>query len=337
MPIRRRDSLLLIALCSVAAGCGDAPTNPTTPPDGVGALLDAVALAPNTWETKANMLFARQRSVAGATLNNVIYVVGGTTATGVETGSVQAYTIATNTWATRASLPSARTEMNGASVIDGLLYVTGGFNGSGNATRTLYVYHPASNVWTRGADMPDVGACGGQGVIGGLLYVYTGGSSCGSSDFEGHGFFRYNPAANSWTTLATPSTVHQWGVGRVIGGKFYLVGGRDDVSDVNLTVEQYTPFTNSWRNRAPIPSEQLRAASGVLNGRLYVAGGGQFGTGLRTLREYNPSTNTWSTLAPMPTPRWATFGVNAGGKLWVMGGLQNNDSGITKKVEAYTP
>jgi N-acetylneuraminic acid mutarotase len=337
MPIRRRDSLFLITLCSAAAGCSDTPTNPATAPDREGARLDAVALAPNTWETRANMLFARQRSVAGATLNNVIYVVGGTTATGVETRSVQAYTIATNTWSTRAPLPSARTEMNGASVIDGLLYVTGGFNGSGDATRTLYRYNPATNVWTRRADMPDVGACGAQGVIGGLLYVYTGGTACGSSDFEGHGFFRYNPATDSWTTRASPSTVHQWGVGRVIGGRFYLAGGRDDVSDINLSVEQYTPATNSWRNRAPMPNEQLRAASGVLNGRLYVAGGGQVGTPLRTLREYNPATNTWSTRAPMPTPRWSTFGVNAGGKLWVIGGLQNNNSGITKKVEAYTP
>jgi len=54
-----------------------------------------------------------------ATLNNIIYVVGGLSPTVVPLRRVDAYNVATNTWSARRSLPSARGGPDGVSVING--------------------------------------------------------------------------------------------------------------------------------------------------------------------------------------------------------------------------
>src|SRR5215210_3151671 len=63
---------------------------------------------------------------------------------------------------------------NGTGTINGLLYLPGGKNASGTPTRTLYAYNASANAWSTKAPMPVPSGCGGSGVIGGQLYVFTG-------------------------------------------------------------------------------------------------------------------------------------------------------------------
>jgi len=93
--------------------------------------------------------------------------------------------------------------------------------------------------------MPHPAACGAQGVINGLLYVYAGfGGSCGAF----HGFYRYNPATNTWTLRATPPSLHNFPVAGVIAGKFYLAGGDvDNVLNPNLAL----PGNQQLGNQGP--------------------------------------------------------------------------------------
>jgi N-acetylneuraminic acid mutarotase len=178
--------------------------------------------------------------------------------------------------------------------------------------------------------MPRAGACGTQGVINNLLYVNTG---CGQFADPSQ-FYRYNPATNLWSTLPPPPVRHDYGVGEVIGGKFYLAGG-----EFGPQLHVYNPATNNWATKAPVPQNLPMMSGAVLNGRLLAAGGfdgpAEPSVDVRTLRVYNPATNTWAIRAPMPTPRSTAAGAAAGGKFFVIGGFENND--ITRKVVAYTP
>ena len=328
----KKNAATLFGLCAALAACEGVPSRELmAPEDPGGGTPDAQSvslLAPsNTWVATRSMPRARDSHRAG-TLNDIIYVVGGRDSNEVPLSSVHAYDVATNTWSVRQSLPRARWDLNGVSVIAGRLYVTGGHNSTGLLTKTLYVYNPGQNLWVQKADMPEVGACGAQGVISGLLYVYVGCSATGIGRL-----FRYNPAINTWMTLAPPPTdEHFYGVGGVIGGKFYLAGGGFDLDKL----EVYNPATNTWRSRTPMPSPAIDMAGAVLDGKLFVAGGrGLNSTILATLRVYSPATNKWTIKAPMPAPRYATAGAAAGGLFFVLGGIENGAA--TRKVRAYTP
>jgi N-acetylneuraminic acid mutarotase len=320
----RLNLVLSLSLLSLAA-CdeGVTPTQPGT--------LDAQSvslLAPsNTWVAKRQLPTARFHARA-ATLNNIIYVVGGTNRTLVHLRRVDAYDVATNTWSVRHELPSARSYFNGVSVISGMLYVTGGYiNGHfGRPVKTLFVYDPGTDTWTAKHDMPQAGACGAQGVIAGKLYVYI------ACDVGTNKLFRYNPVTDHWITLAPPPNPHVLGEGRVLGGEFYLAGGSEEDK-----LDAYNPATNTWRTRAPMPAPSGVTASAVLNGKLFVAGGIDPETRipLATLRVYTPTTNTWTTKASMPTARLTAAGAAAGGLFFVIGGEEAGQ--VSRKVEAYTP
>jgi N-acetylneuraminic acid mutarotase len=260
-------------------------------------------------------------------LNNIIYSVGGA---GSGSDTVLAYDVTANTWSSRKSLPSGRDAVNGVSAIGGKLYVTGGASPSGPLAKTLFVYNPGSNRWVRKADMPEAGGCGAQGVIAGMLYVY---SAC-----SGNRFFRYDPATNTWITLLPPPTSHDFGGSGVIGGKLYLVGGQHVENGwyvPHAQLDIYDPATDTWTSGTPMPERAMFVASAVLKGELLVAGGERQTVELGTLWAYNPATREWTARAPLPTTRSRAAGAAAGGLFFVIGGRISGTR--TRKVAAYTP
>jgi N-acetylneuraminic acid mutarotase len=332
---RSMQSLKWLPLCcagALLASCREAtaPESGAEVPNAAASESVTPLALSNTWGTKARMPYARS-GIPAATINGVIYVVGGSSSSAYLTTTLQAYNIATNTWATRKSLPVAHTDLNGASVINGRLYVTGGYG-----ERTLFVYDPGTNTWTRKADMPDEGFYGAQGVINGRLYVYA------AATFGPPKLFRYNPVTNTWVTRRAPYVVQSQPAAGVIGGKFYVAGGEDDLGRIIPDLEVYDPATDTWTAKAPMPVPLKAMASAVINGKLYVAGGWrQFpapdytAKAVATLLVYDPATDRWTTKAPMPTPRAYAAGAAASGKFFVLGGI--NATGTLRKVEAYSP
>jgi N-acetylneuraminic acid mutarotase len=327
-------ALVLMGIGAALTACA-APGRELTEPDHpqvVDSRGPSLLASSNTWTSKHAITSPARFNHKAATINKIIYAVGGVGPTCCAPLSrVDAYDVATNTWSARHSMPSGRQAPNGASVINGKIHVTGGRNSSSALTRTLFVYNPGSNSWARGADMPDRGGCGSQGVIANLLYVYVG---CDDRTPDASKFYRYNPATNGWSTLPSPPSQHDFGSGAVLGGKFYLVGG-----SANHQLDVYDPGTNSWSTRGQQLDVSSFMASGVLAGKLYLAGGffaDDAGNHTQAkLRVYDPSTNTWSTKAALPTPRSAAAGAVAGGLFFVVAGEE--PSGATRKVVAYSP
>ena len=249
-------SLLLFTLVLTLAGCGDreplAPSPAGLPDAPAGGPIFAAALT-NIWGTKAPMPTARGYFAAGV-VNGTLYALGGLSPQAPSgeaiVASVDAYTPGSNGWTAKASLPEARYSLNGAGTINGVLYVAGGRNTSSVETKTLFAYTPGSNTWATKAPMNIGGACGATGAIAGKLYVYSG---CNSADFQ-----RYDPATNSWTTLAAPSR-HAWPAAGVIGGKLYLAGGFDGA--YSTVLEVYDPASNAGRPRPPCPPRAGRPSA----------------------------------------------------------------------------
>jgi len=80
----------------------------------------------------------------------------------------------------------------------------------------------------------------------------------------------YDPATNTWTTLASMPAGRYGGAAGVIGGKLYVAGGLE-LDNVRATLFVYDPATNAWSMLTPMPTARFFANSGVINGKLYVA------------------------------------------------------------------
>lgn len=297
--------------------CGDSGTEP----DPAERLADAgptFAAAANTWVMRAEVPRDRFRYAAAVTVTGAVrstlYIIY------EMVPALQVYNVATDRWTQKTPMPTSDFDFNGAGVINGKIYLSGGIGTRQIASRSLWRYDPGIDTWSRISQMPSAGFQGVTGVISDELYVLTGciGPVQECEPFVPLAFYRYNPATNQWATLATPMSSHVRGMGGVIGGKFYVVGGEDGLN----RLEVYDPATNQWTTKAPMPLGPFAAggrwdgAGVALGAKLYVMGGYQRDQSdpdgspkpVRTNNVYNPATNTWSNGRPMPTARAGIVG-----------------------------
>jgi N-acetylneuraminic acid mutarotase len=302
------------------AACAEptAPTQPGTAGDPSSA-VPSFALASNSWTTKAPFPRSFLSGIAVGVRNNsaglpIVYVFGGNFLD-IQSSIISAYNPGTNTWADKsAPFLAGHSWTNGVGRIGGKLYISGGYSVSGGGglssesmNANLWAYDPAANTAVSKAPMPRPTAEGVTGVINGKLYVLSG--TCADDippvfDCDDPTvrrlLYRYDPATNTWTTLAPAPRNHQDGVGGVINGKFYVAGG-----SAGSALDVYNPATNTWKRLAPLPSPGWIAAGAVMNSKLWVVSGG----GLTTYA-YDPVTNTWKSRAPLPAERMAQGAVS---------------------------
>ena len=320
------------------AACGDGTVTEPTPAVEPGAMATDLAVAADNWIVRANMPTNRV-DLATATLTNaagqsILYAIGGRTAAGGPLGTVTAYNAATNSWTFRRLLPRPLYYTNGAGVIDGKIYISGGCYSSdcvyNPPTADLYVYDPATNSWTAKRAMPEGGDRGVTGVINGKLYVLTqcyedqGGPW--NPECARYNFFRYNPATDRWARLASPPPgIGLFGMGGVIGGKFYAMGG----VGANGMLAVYDRSTDQWTLKTPLDRMRFGSAATVLDRKLYVMGGVRLWEDSR--REtldvtivYDPVTDRWTRRASLPSARsgiaGATVTVDGEARIEVVGG-----------------
>ena len=135
--------------------------------------------------------------------------------------------------------------------------------------------------------------------------------------------WEYDPAADSWKTLAPLPGNRGSAVAVEAGGKIHVIGGATTVEGskdpfftffgpcrVLNTNDVYDPATNKWESRKPMAVPRNHAFAGAVNGKIYVIGGRTghgfilSATNTDVVEEYNPVSDMWS--APkerMPTPR----------------------------------
>ena len=350
-----------IAVLATAVGIVACNEEITAPPEDAPASPALAVAGIGSWANKAPMPTPRA-TLATAVVQNasgqyILYAIGGCCGTN-HTGSlkrVEAYNASTNAWTRRADLPAKRDALNGAEVIGGKIYVPGGLDENGVATKTLYVYTPGTNTWTQRANLPRSIAGGITGVIGGKLFLLTGGFSSLPQRL-----YRYDPSTNVWTRRADSPRDHRLGSGAVINGKFYVAWGHSP------TVDVYDPATNRWTTRLTMsradwpqysctdPERGLTGPalffSGAINlsNRLFVIGGMHTDCEFDDAHHwethaYDPATNRWTRMASLARTR-THMGVgkvrNAAGRLQIIvtGGHSGFDGDeILRTTEAFTP
>ncbi len=222
------------------------------------------------------------------------------------------------TWSTLAPVP-APTEGMQTAVVGNKIVAAYGY--SGGDTQLTRIYDIAADSWSSGALAPSpVRSEGAAASHGGFFYAVGGRPVIADLD-------RYDPATDTWTSLADMPTGRA-GLGvAVVGNAIYAIGGRTGASPCSGgtldTVERYDIATDTWSTVASLPSARSDLAAVAHGGRIYVFGGcTDFGTVLADVDVYNPTTDTWSTApADMITARASMYGAAAkGGTIYVVGG-----------------
>jgi hypothetical protein len=146
-------------------------------------------------------------------------------------------------------------------------------------------------------------------------------------------FNRYDPVANSWTSLPDmpqaaimPVAVYYPGPPEA---RIYVFGGEDFVSGTNYNITRiYHIATNNWTTGANMPDVRSFSAGGYIpgNGKIYIISGYSTenpGSAQPNTWEYDPVADSWTDLtgsAPFPHPAGGfAFGV-INDKLYISGG-----------------
>jgi hypothetical protein len=163
----------------------------------------------------------------------------------------------------------------------------------------------------------------GVEVLGGKIYFVGGFDGSAKNIAE-----RYDPATNTWETLANMSAARQAVACAVLNGKLYAIGG------VGLSsVEVFDPSTDSWSTGIALPSEVRHGTAITVNDKIYLIGGrNASGQNINQALCFDPSTSQWTAKANMPTARHGMKLVWFENRIWAIGG-----SDVSGKVESYDP
>ena len=286
----------------------------------------------------------------------------------------------TSPWKKAAPFPEPDEELYGVAC-NGKMYVIGGW-ADGKARGANYEYDPATDKWTKKQSMPRPAHHAALASYNGKIYVSGGfippedtqiptGGAWQPIDDE----WEYDPAADSWTSLAPLPGKRGAAVAVEAGGKIYVIGGvttMDGSKDpwtwssgaaaspqsvspfftffgsarVLSTNDVYDPATNKWEHRRPMSVPRNHSFAGAVNGKIYVIGGRtghafiMSATNTNVVEEYDPASDMWSApLQRMPTARSGGGWGTDGRRIYAAGGEVTTTelNGAYRAVEAYDP
>lgn len=218
------------------------------------------------WTTKTNLPIGLFDLKANR-LGDKVYVFGGYNGNGFES-AVQAYDPATDTWTQHAAMPTRRYIFT-SEVVAGKAYLIGGHgptDGDADAWQhfnTVEIFDPEEG-WARGAPAPYAIAGAASCSLDERIFVF--GGDLGNKTSV------YNVSSNSWSTAAPPPTARNAHQCVRVENLFYLIGGRDGTSSVDL-VEIYDPEADAWRTDGHISTPRQWFGAAALDDKIYVFGG----------------------------------------------------------------
>lgn len=193
---------------------------------------------------------------------------------------------------------------------------------------------PSDDPWQSAPSLPGAMADNVADAYNGKIYSGFG---------DAGGFYTSNnlsvldPAAGTWSQLASAADPRQAPGHGIINGKLYVAGGWAPDGTPDSKLEIYDIASNTWTTGASEPAPYAGAGSAVLDGKLYLVGGcGAATCGTTDASVYDPATNTWNQIAPYPEPIAWTSCAGIDGKLYCAGGT-NSSAGNVQHAYVYDP
>jgi serine protease AprX len=330
---------LIDALAAVNAS---APGTPPPSVTGTPPTASPTPCVPAPWTARAPLPTALQ-GVALATDGQAAYAAGGYDGAHV-LAQFARYDPLSNRWSLLAPLP---TPADGTAAVYApnvnRVYVFGGADDAGHSLTVTRVYDVARGTWATAAPLPAPrNRFAGVGYANGAIYL-VGGRSALSRLTAQPQTWRYDPLADTWTTLA-PLPLGLGGAGSgVIGGHLYVVSGADANDTLSLAVYDYDLAANTWTVVGTVPQPVHDGGSAVLGGRLWLFGGdsGAAGptaagraapqTATNVTQIWDPGSRTWLIGPALPDSRSDLGGTALGATGLAGGGI--SPAGVEAAVD----
>ncbi|WP_407344421.1 kelch repeat-containing protein [Pengzhenrongella phosphoraccumulans] len=314
--------------------------SPSTPVPTTGAPLSGATLltAPSFVDTSV---------VAGSTYAYVVVArdaAGNTSAAAAPaTVTIPSGPVGTGAgvWSADVALPSAMLDGSGAA-IGTKVYVVGGKTSAGPVS-TLRIYDTVTRTWSTGAPKPGT-AVENPALVeaGGFLYA-IGGSAAAFTGAVATAY-RYDPAANAWTTVASMGTARGGPTAVLFGGSIWVLGGMSGTGASLATTERLNLATGTWSAGPNLGTARDNAGAAALadgiivfGGRTRLASGTEVTPNLASTEFLPAAGSAWQPRASMITGRrTAAVGV-VNGTVVVAGGERQANGATWPQTEAYDP
>ncbi len=165
------------------------------------------------------------------------------------------YDFNTSVWTQKSNFPGPGRDHPNCEVANGMLYMGFGDNNSGNY-KDWWQYNPTTDTWTSKATYPGVTMHHPVAASsGGKIYVTQGHLESGSTNHGSTKTYSYDPASNTWATLANmPGPGVVAGASFAIGNKVYSGAGIEEPVEVfHNEFYEYNIATNTWASIANHP------------------------------------------------------------------------------------
>ena len=192
------------------------------------------------------------------------------------------------------------------------------------STAEVARFDPATKKWEAMPPLPETRSSHDVVAVGDKLIVLGGWSMNGNDG---------NTWCQSALVLDLKSDKPQWHpikqpferralIASVLDGKVYIIGGLDDESETNKTVNIFDPATNGWSTGPELPGQPINGfspAACVTDGRLYVS------VADGTMYRLNDAKTSWDKVG-VATPRIVHRLVPFGGQIFIVGGAMRGEN-----------
>ncbi|WP_157972612.1 Kelch repeat-containing protein [Haloprofundus halophilus] len=317
-------ALALAGCTDRIGGAGGTPAsterpNETEQPVQTDTPTRATASAEETsWTELTPMPGPERTEVESVALDGELYVIGGYVPDGV-TGDVAVYNPDDDAWRSAAALPQALHHVK-AVAHRGRILVFGGYTEVEKSVATTYAYDPQSDSWEERARMPTGRGAPTAELVNGKAYVAGGYTKGGLGGGLRATLEIYDPRADKWSKGPDMPTARNHLTSGTVGGKLYVVGGREEFGEELSANEMYDPEANEWTELTPMPSERGGVNGGAMGGRVFVLGGEKPEGTQATIEAYDPESDSWEQYPDMPEGRHGLGVAAIDGQLYAVSG-----------------
>jgi hypothetical protein len=205
-----------------------------------------------------------------ATVNGLIYVIGGDKQFAGEIAVVEAFDPSTMQWATLTPMPTPRSGA-AAAVINGQICVFGGMN-AGQNLATTECLDPTLNSWSTQPPMLTVRRLLASDALGAYAYAVGGYDIVNGTNIGGYikTVERFDIANQTWSSMASMLTYRET-VGVVAAsGLLFAIGGDNTFFRALDVVEAFDPTIGSWTTKTAMPVSLARVGALAIGGLIYV-------------------------------------------------------------------
>lgn len=295
-----------------------------------------------TWDTTSVETTPRFAS-ASFTINDKIYVVGGTNSSFTIVNDNECFNPTTQTWSSMAALPSATTRAAGFK-LNNKGYVVGGINTNEQDVATAECYDPDTNTWSSVADMPKAGIPVATATDS-LGYVLIGETitddGVNTLESVNSDFYSYNASSNTWTALTAKATGVRGSSLETDGSNIYAIGGMNSSGTILNAMEIYNIANNTWStgesmNNAKCYLGTFYGEDENSNSCIFAFGGIDTNWYSSPINEkYDITNKKWTIDIPLKHPRSSLVGEYAHRHGYAIGGINMASNLISGYNERY--